>query len=268
MKSLPKLNLAYWLALIAASTFGTNTGDFLSDYLHLGHVVGLPYLAAALAGIFLLEKFVPWASVLYFWAAIIVIRTGATNVADATHDIGIYGIGAVLFFFVAFLWAVRRYKTRSENLGGDATTPHVDGFYWLVMALAGIVGTLAGDISSAGFGFIAYYISHVAGWTAESFSFAWIGKGHIAATLIFGAGIIAMSRRYSIADLAKPYQYWCMLALIRTFGTALGDYTSRTSLQLYGATLLDGAVFLGLIVWFYVVQNHNQARNAALAPAE
>ena len=160
MRALPKLNSRYWLALGAASIFGTNTGDFLSDYLHLGHVAGLPYLLVAIAAIFLLEKISLWASVLYFWAAIIVIRTGATNIADATHDIGIYGIGAVVALFVGFYCAVRIYKSKVDANPGDPTTPRVDNFYWLVMALAGIVGTLAGDISSAGLGFGAY-IFHI-----------------------------------------------------------------------------------------------------------
>ena len=268
MKALPRINSNYWLALVAASIFGTNTGDYLSDYLHLGHVVGLPYLLAALAGIFFLEKISPWATALYFWAAIIVIRTAATNVADATHDIGIYGIGAVIALFVGFYYAVRFYKTKVDANPGDPTTPRVDGFYWLVMALAGIVGTLAGDLSSMGLGFGAYFISHLTGWTTEAFSFDWMTKGHVIATLIYGTGILAMLRRYSFAELAKPYQYWTMLALIRTAGTAMGDYISKTSLGLQGATLVDGAIFIGLVFFFYVFKNDNQARNAALVAAE
>jgi uncharacterized membrane-anchored protein len=268
MQALPKINSNYWLALVAASIFGTNTGDYLSDYLHLGHVVGLPYLLAALAGIFLFEKVSPWATAIFFWAAIIVIRTAATNVADATHDIGIYGIGAVIALIAAFIFAVRHYKAESDVKPGDPSTPRVDAFYWVVMALAGIVGTLVGDISSAGLGFGAYFISHLAGWTTESFSFDWMTKGHVIATLIYGSGILAMLRRYSFAELAKPYQYWTMLALIRTAGTAMGDYISKTSLGLYGATLVDGAIFIGLIFFFYVFQNSNQARNAVLVAAQ
>ena len=267
MRGLPLINVNYWLALVAASVFGTNTGDYLSDYLHLGHVIGLPYLIAALAAIFLAEKFSPWVSVLYFWAAIIIIRTAATNIADATHDIGIYGIGAVLALIAAFIWSVRRYKKQSDANPGDPSVPRVDAFYWVVMALAGIVGTLAGDISSAGLGFISYYFSYLAGWTSASFSFAWITTGHILATIIYGSGILLMLRRYSIADLARPYPYWAMLLLIRTAGTALGDYISKTPLQLYGATLVDGGIFIGIIFVFYVFQKRNQWRGGALVEA-
>ena len=244
--------------------FGTNTGDYISDYLHLGHVVGLPYLIAALAGIFLVEKISPWASAIFFWAAIIVIRTAATNVADATHDLGAYGIVAVVALFAAFIFAVRRYKAQSEANPGDPATPRVDAFYWLVMALAGIVGTLAGDLSSMALGFVAYFVSHGLGWTTAAFSFDWMTKGHIIATMIFGSAILAILHRYSFADLARPYPYWAMLALIRTAGTALGDYISKTPLQLYGATIVDGCIFVAVIAFFYVMQNSNQALNRAL----
>ncbi len=265
MRALPKLNSKYWLALVAASVFGTNTGDYLSDYLHLGHVVGLPYLLAALAAIFLIEKISRIASVAFFWAAIIVIRTAATNVADATHDIGIYGIGAALALLAAFVFGVRRYKAQSDVKPGDAETPRVDAFYWVVMALAGIVGTLAGDFSSAGLGFVTYFVSKLYPGSTDAFTFAWMTTGHIWATLIYGVAALAMLSRYRIADLARPYPYWVMIALIRTAGTAMGDYIAKTPLQLTGACLVDGAIFIGLIGYFYVVEKGNRAVNAAIA---
>jgi len=45
----PSIGKKYWAALILASVFGANTGDFLSDVLGLGHIAGLPYLAALFA---------------------------------------------------------------------------------------------------------------------------------------------------------------------------------------------------------------------------
>ena len=256
MRALPKVNVYYWLALVAASVFGTNTGDFLSDYLHLGHVKGLPFLLMAVAVIFLAEKFSPVASVFYFWAAIIVIRTAATNIADSTHDIGLYGILGVAALFAAFVGAVRRYANASSETSVTAT-PRVDGFYWLVMALAGIVGTLVGDLSSFCFGILTYGAAHIAGFAPQGFSSAWVIIGHVIATGFFGAGAFAMLQRYEIADLARPYPYWIMVALIRTAGTALGDYISKTSLGLTGATLIDGTLFVSALIIFYIVIPQN-----------
>jgi len=86
MRGLPKINASYWLTLGAASVFGTNTGDLVSDTFHIGHLNGLPYLAVALAMVFLAERLSTWANPLFFWLVIILVRTAATNVGDAFHD--------------------------------------------------------------------------------------------------------------------------------------------------------------------------------------
>jgi uncharacterized membrane-anchored protein len=100
------------------------------------------------------------------------------------------------------------------------------------------------------------------------FSFEWMKTGHIFASLIFGGGIAYMLTRFKVSELTRAYPYWTMVALIRTAGTAVGDYTSKTSVGLYGATLVDGAIFIALLLAFYVIENSNQARNAMLAPTE
>ncbi len=58
MRNLPRIDQRYWLSLSAASVFGTNTGDFVAGYLHLGHLAGLPWLAALFAAILLVERYV------------------------------------------------------------------------------------------------------------------------------------------------------------------------------------------------------------------
>src|SRR5882672_12113802 len=67
---------------------GANTGDFLANILHLGHLRGLPPLAAAFAVIVWAERRARAATEAYYWLAIIVLRTGATNLADlVAHDL-------------------------------------------------------------------------------------------------------------------------------------------------------------------------------------
>jgi uncharacterized membrane-anchored protein len=268
MRGLPIINPKYWLALVAASIFGTNTGDMISEYFHLGNVAGLPYLAAILAAIFLFEKVSPIVSAVYFWAAIIIIRTAATNIADATHGMGAYGILAVIGLLATFVFAVRHYKTRVDAYPRDSATPRVDGLYWLTMALAGIVGTLVGDLSSAGFGFVDYGVAHFIGMAPSGFDFSWMQTGHAAGTVIFGAAIAWMLSRYSWQQLAKPYQYWTLLALIRTAGTAAGDYLAHTSLGLYNSTIVTGFSFAAIICLFYVFGKGNEVNNAVLIPAQ
>src|SRR5580658_6850851 len=78
----PRLGLRYWTALCLASVFGANMGDFFAHNLGLGHVAGLPFLAIALAVVFVVERFDRTAHEAYYWLAIVVVRTAATNLAD------------------------------------------------------------------------------------------------------------------------------------------------------------------------------------------
>jgi uncharacterized membrane-anchored protein len=81
-KHLPTLGSRFWWALCLASIFGANMGDFFAHNLGLGHVSGLPFLAIAFAVILVLERFDRLAHEVYYWLAIVVVRTAATNLAD------------------------------------------------------------------------------------------------------------------------------------------------------------------------------------------
>src|SRR5689334_8735670 len=119
---------------MAASTFGTNTGDFVARYLHLGHLAGLPYMAVLFAGILMLERRARHSAV-YFWAAIITVRTAATNVGDAFHDFGIDLNVSVPVVLVIFAMCAFIYMRRARS--SDATV-QVNSAYWVCMMLAGV----------------------------------------------------------------------------------------------------------------------------------
>src|SRR5260370_36748320 len=72
---LPTLAARYWAALCLASIFGANMGDLFAHNLGLGHVAGLPYLALALAIVLVSERFDRSAHQVYYWTAIIIIRS-------------------------------------------------------------------------------------------------------------------------------------------------------------------------------------------------
>src|SRR5262249_49886120 len=87
-KNLPVIDARYWTAILAASMCGANTGDFVSRILGLGHTRGLLPLALIFLVIVWAERRSKAATEAYYWLAIIVLRTGATNLADlGTHDL-------------------------------------------------------------------------------------------------------------------------------------------------------------------------------------
>ena len=105
---LPTAGARYWAALCIASIFGANMGDFFARNIGLGHVDGLPFLALALAVVIIVERFDRLQHQWYYWTAIIIVRTAATNFADfASGDLKlprIWVIGALTTLLATALW--------------------------------------------------------------------------------------------------------------------------------------------------------------------
>jgi hypothetical protein len=99
----PAAGVRYWAILAVASTFGANSGDFVSSYLRLGHAKGLLPLAILLGIILLAERRSRLRTEMFYWAAIIVIRTGATNLADLLNFDLHLGYPAILIGLTALL---------------------------------------------------------------------------------------------------------------------------------------------------------------------
>jgi uncharacterized membrane-anchored protein len=117
---LPALGPRYWVALCIASIFGANMGDFFARNIGLGHVAGLPFLAAALAIVMVAERFDRMTHQIHYWIAIIIVRTAATNFADfACGDLKLPRLAVM------------------AGLG-----------YWVCMFVAGTLGTVIGDYCS------------------------------------------------------------------------------------------------------------------------
>ena len=227
MRSLPRIDSRYWLCLCAASIFGTNTGDFLSDELHLGHLSGLPWLAGLFALILLLDRMIRRPTPLWFWFAIITVRTAATNIGDTFHEWHIdfpVSIPLVLALFAGAVWV---YRQSYHAMTTVSDTVRVTPSYWVCMTLAGVLGTLAGDFAS--------------------FRLHLTPPG---AAVVVGILVAIMFRIGRRGQILTPVFYWTTVALIRTAGTAAGDALSHT-LTLPWSTLLTGLAFLIPVVAFY-----------------
>ena len=209
-RNLPTIDAGYWAAIVAASICGTNTGDLAAGPLGLGHVRGILPLGAIFLAIIWAEKMLDWTTVAFYWMAIIVLRTMATNIADlATHDLKLsYPIFVLLLiaFMGVMIWAdkFRTDTTTQRTAGSNARLPATDWSYWVVMLAAGVLGTALGD------------------WLADA------GAGVYWASLIgmpFFLGAVWAAYRFG---LSKPW-YWIAIAACRTWGTDLATCSSSCS---------------------------------------
>ena len=227
---LPTLSTRYWVALCLASIFGANMGDFFARNLGLGHVAGLPFLALALAIVIVSERFDRAVHQVYYWTAIIIVRTAATNFADfACGDMKlprlwvIVGLAAALAMAVIASWQLV-WRRLSDK--GDGSVLRADAGYWVSMFIAGTLGTVIGD-----------YCSHD------------LHLGDAWASMLLSPilGLLFVTARNGL--LRSLWFYWLTVAMVRAAGTAVGDLVSgRNMLGLPLSTLVTGALFVTLLV--------------------
>ena len=198
-RNTPDTGPRYWALITLASVFGADTGDFFAHDLGLGHLGGLPILAALFAATLLVERRLHGTDAAY-WTAIVLVRTAATNIGDFfTHDLrlGYPSTIAVL----AILLALTVQLIRRRDPDASAGLPPVGALYWLAMLLAGTLGTAAGD-----------FLAHSTG----------LAPATVATTTILAA-LLALRATDSFAG--KGF-YWICVVAVRTAGTNLGDITA------------------------------------------
>src|SRR5580704_2354139 len=151
---LPTLGARYWAALCLASIFGANMGDLFAHNLGLGHVAGLPYLALALAIVLVSERFDRSVHQVYYWTAIIIVRTAATNFADFAQgdmklprELVMAGLTAALVIALFASWQFAWREQSTKDSASD-TVLRADSGYWISMFIAGTLGTVIGDYCS------------------------------------------------------------------------------------------------------------------------
>jgi uncharacterized membrane-anchored protein len=233
-RHLPTLNARYWVALCLASIFGANMGDFFAHNIGLGHVAGLPFLAVAFGAVLLAAHADKTSRKAYYWVAIILVRTAATNLADFAagdlHQPRPWIIAGLTLALAATLYvsypASGRYRTEAPR---ETKVLYADTGYWIGMLLAGTLGTVIGD-----------YVSHN------------LHFGDAEASVILG-GLLVLLIAIGWQRLlwTIPY-YWLTVVMVRSAGTVVGDLLAgRNLLGLASSTLVTGLAFTAALLFWH-----------------
>ena len=226
----PRINARYWAAITLASIFGTNLGDLYAHESGLGIGLGLLLLAAIVVMAMLAERIENLPHEAWYWFAIILIRTGATNIADyLAFRVRVPPLALTLglaALIALFGWlSVRRAKEETKT---HTRLPSTNASYWVAMLGAGVFGTVLGDICS-----------HAVGKGAAS----------VGLDVLLALALFARSR----AAAKTVALYWLTVAVARTAGTAMGDWLAETKALHIGlplSTLLTGIAFTAtLLLW-------------------
>ena len=221
MRSIPVIGRRYWAALCLASIFGCNLGDFFADDLRLGHWRGLPVLACALALILVVEQRARRPNETWYWLAIVVVRTAATNLADLTvHDFRLPYPAAMigLALLLAALVALNLGRVDTRRL------PVANGWFWAAMFAAGTLGTVAGD-------FLAFNRD----------------LGVVLASAMMTLVVVAALGLRTWAASTLVATFWLAVVMIRTWGTNVGDMLAN-GIGLDLSTAISGVALIGLLL--------------------
>jgi uncharacterized membrane-anchored protein len=226
----PLVNARYWTAITLASVFGTNMGDFYAHESGLGIVKGLAVLALLAAVVFLIEHVENRRHEAYYWLVIILIRTGATNIADyLAFRVRVPPLALTLSLIALLcLFGWGTHRASRALAGSSGTLPKTDAPYWLAMLTAGVFGTVVGDICEHAIG---------------------EGVASVALTALL-VGVLFAGRGRAAQIIAL---YWTTVAVARTAGTAIGDWLAENRFLHIGlsvSTLLTGIAFVAvLVIW-------------------
>jgi uncharacterized membrane-anchored protein len=228
---MPKVDARYWTAIAMASLFGTNLGDLYAHDSGLGLIGGVPILISLAAAVFLIARRDPAPREAWYWLLIIIIRTGATNIADyGKHQMPYAVFGAILtVLFAGFVALSLTSHDRAERAAEESRgMPKTGVAYWAAMLSAGVFGTFFGDVAQH-----------------------WVGQG--TASLVLLAALLGTLALWRAQGASRIWLYWLTLAVARTAGTAMGDFLAENEalgLGLALATLITGTIFtLILLFW-------------------
>ena len=228
----PIIDSRYWAGITLASIFGTNLGDLYAHESGLGLIGGLPVLGVLFAGIFFVERLDRRSHDVYYWLCIIVMRTGATNIAD--YMAGRRGLNidrltlsiCLGMALVALAWWAAGVGRNADGQKTLKSVPDTNIQYWLAMLTAGVFGTVLGD-----------YVQRS------------LGQGIGAAVLSVALAVALLI--YGRSHLRAVYVYWLVVGVARTTGTAIGDWLAENHFLMLGlplSTFLTGLAFISLLV--------------------
>ena len=225
---IPSAGVRYWMALCLASVFGANCGDFVARYFKLGHAGGLLPLAILLAIVLIVERRDRSTHQAWYWTAIIIIRTAATNIGDfGQAEMGLpklWLIAGLAVLLVLTLLVSPPAKSAEPDGATRFQLPTTDAKYWTAMLIAGTLGTVIGDFMSFGSGF-----------------------GTASASLIQGGVLAVLFPLGTRGLLVNLWLYWLTVVTVRAAGTSVGDFTAH-NLGLPVSTLVTGLMFVALLV--------------------
>lgn len=230
LRKVPEITLIFWIIKLLTTAMGESTSDYLVKTIDPVIAVAIAAVGFSIAIIlqFWVKKYIPWV----YWLAVSMVAIFGTMAADIVHIVlGIPYIVSTISFSIALgivllVW-YRVEKTLSIH---SISTRRRELFYWLTVIATFALGTAAGDMTAATFG-----------W------------GYLLSAAFFGILFFIPGIGYKFFKLNSIFAFWFAYIMTRPLGASFADWFGRTP-DLGGIGFGTGktSIVLALFIIFFV----------------
>lgn len=238
LNKVARITLIFWLMKIVATTLGETLGDFISQTLNLGYIVGIGITLT----FFIIVLFIQLSSKKYtpsiYWLVIIGTTTLGTEISDfidRTLHLG-YTTGTLLLItclvLTLFLW----YKKYGNLEVYPIYEKQKEIYYWTAILFSNSLGTAFGD-------FLGDYF----------------GLSYLNGALVTGSVIVIVVVLHYYTKINHILLFWIAFIFTRPFGATFGDFLTKPlnkgGLEL--GTLNASIGLIGLIIILLFLEQLN-----------
>ncbi len=229
-----EVTLAFWVLKIVGTTLGETMGDFISQTLNLGYVVGLAITSALLLGVLSFQIRADRFHPALFWAGIVATTTAGTEISDLMdRTMGLGYVGGSAILALGLLGTLAVWYSRDYDLSVDPILgKNAEIMFWIAVVFSNSLGTAFGD-----------FLVDVAG-------LSYIQGAFVNMTVI--ALVLALHHKRTLNEIAL---FWVAFIFTRPFGATFGDFLTKPpakgglDLGTYKASIIC-IVLMGGILYF------------------
>ncbi|HEX5064937.1 MAG TPA: hypothetical protein VFY49_02375 [Myxococcota bacterium] len=205
MNKVARVDFAFWVMKVCATTLGETAGDLVSMTLGVGYALG----STLLLGVFLVSLLAQLRARAFrpalYWSVILTTSTAGTTMSDfIDRSLGLgYAKGSLILVsgLATVLIAWRFFE-------GSLSVTHIEGrteiFYWIAILFSNTLGTALGD-------FLA----------DDS------GLGFLGSAALIGSAIALTALAAFWTRIDRVVLFWIAFVLTRPFGATFGDLLTK-----------------------------------------
>jgi uncharacterized membrane-anchored protein len=201
-----RVDLAFWIMKICATTLGETAGDLLSMTLNVGYAISSIILIAvfliSVAAQLRSNRFNP----ALYWTVILSTSTAGTTLSDLmnrTLGLGYAKGSLILITCLSLVLGAWRFSEGTLSVS-SIQTRRAERFYWVAVLFSNTLGTALGD------------------FLADDSGLGFLGGAALIAGLIGAVVLVAL-----LTQLDRVTLFWIAFVLTRPFGATFGDLLTK-----------------------------------------